>query len=310
MASLMASSPNPDSVANLADMVRLDGGSFIMGSDRHYAEEAPRRMATVEAFWIDPAPVTNRQFAEFVDATGYVTLAETVPTLEEYPDADPRLLKAGSAVFQPASGPIDLRDHTRWWRYVFGACWRDPDGTGRGIANRLDHPVVQIAYQDALAYAAWAGKALPTEAEWEYAARGGGLADTEFAWGDELEPDGRVMANYWRGEFPWRNHAEFRATGTSPVRSFPPNAAGLFDMIGNVWEWTVDVYAAIRSVSSPCCSSSCDDGPARLAPRVIKGGSHLCAENYCRRYRPAARHSQPADSPTNHVGFRCVIHEP
>jgi formylglycine-generating enzyme required for sulfatase activity len=231
MASLMASSPNPDSVANLADMVRLDGGSFIMGSDRHYAEEAPRRMATVEAFWIDPAPVTNRQFAEFVDATGYVTLAETVPTLEEYPDADPRLLKAGSAVFQPASGPIDLRDHTRWWRYVFGACWRDPDGTGRGIANRLDHPVVQIAYQDALAYAAWAGKALPTEAEWEYAARGG------------------TTTSRWWGEAIGTNNANCNGCGSpydkkllAPVDAFAANPFGLYGVLGNAWEWVEDCW--------------------------------------------------------------------
>ncbi|MBS0478747.1 MAG: formylglycine-generating enzyme family protein [Proteobacteria bacterium] len=295
-----ASRPSP---SNSPPMIRIGGGQFRMGSDRHYAEEAPRRTTTVQDFWIDPAPVTNRQFAEFVEATDYVTLAETPPTLADYPDADPAMLQAGSAVFHATAGPVDLRDHRRWWRYVFGACWRDPEGAGRGIARRLDHPVVQVAYQDALAYAAWAGKALPTEAEWEYAARGG-LADAEFAWGDEREPGGKIMANYWRGEFPWRNLARFRSTGTSPVRSFPANGFGLFDMIGNVWEWTVDAYIGGRG-SSPCCSSSRDDAHAST-PRVIKGGSHLCAENYCRRYRPAARHAQPIDSPTNHVGFRCI----
>ena len=304
MQELISDGPPPNS----PPMIRIGGGQFRMGSDRHYAEEAPRRTARVQDFWIDPTPVTNRQFAEFVDATGYVTLAETAPTLADYPDADPAMLKAGSAVFHATRCPVDLRDHTRWWRYVFGACWRDPEGAGRGTARRLDHPVVQVAYQDALAYAAWAGKTLPTEAEWEYAARGGS-ADTEFAWGEVSEPGGRIMANYWRGEFPWRSLVRFRATGTSPVRSFPANGFGLFDMIGNVWEWTIDAYASSQG-NSPCCAPSRENGNGPLVPRVIKGGSHLCAENYCRRYRPAARHSQPADSPTNHVGFRCIRREP
>lgn len=286
-------------------MIRVEGGAFRMGSDRHYAEEAPVRTVRVGGFWIDPAPVTNRQFAEFVAATGHVTLAEVAPTLADYPDADPALLQAGSAVFRATAGPVDLSDHTLWWDYAFGACWRDPDGSGRGIDDRLDHPVVQVGYDDALAYAAWAGTALPTEAEWEYAARGG-LDGADYAWGDALEPGGRVMANYWRGDFPWRNAARHHATGTAPVASFPANGFGLFDMIGNVWEWTVDAYATTAPGRSPCCSAATAQETGGIAPRVIKGGSHLCAENYCRRYRPAARHSQPVDSPTNHTGFRCI----
>lgn len=284
-------------------MIWLEGGEFRMGSDRHYAEEAPERTVTVNGFSIDPTPVTNRQFAAFVEATNYVTLAEIPPNRDDYPDADPAMLKAGSAVFFPTDGPIDLGDHARWWRYIFGANWRDPEGAGRGIRDRMDHPVVQIAYQDALAYAVWAGKSLPTEIEWEYAARGG-LIGRDYAWGDELEPGGHVLANYWRGDFPWRNAAAWGG-GTSPVGGFPANAFGLFDMIGNVWEWTASPYVGGVSLS-PCCVAPRSDDVPPDESRVLKGGSHLCAANYCRRYRPAARHSQAPDSPTTHIGFRCV----
>lgn len=286
-----------------------------MGSDAHYPEERPARTVSVDGFWISRAPVTNRQFAAFVAATGYATLAERAPDPADYPDAAPELLTAGSAVFTPPPHAVDLRQPGHWWRYVPGACWRRPEGPGSSLRGRDDHPVVHIAFEDAEAYAAWRGHRLPTEAEWECAAGGG---ETEFAWGDELEPDGRRMANTWRGEFP-HLHLDGRGT-TSPVGAFPANVHGLVDMIGNVWEWTVDFYgqpAAPRSCCAPRnprnedAAASVD--PRGLAPtprRVIKGGSHLCAPNYCRRYRPAARHPQEVDTSTSHVGFRCVADAP
>ena len=288
-------------------MVWIAGGRFRMGSDRHYPEERPSRMAACAGFWIDPTPVTNAEFDRFVRATGHVTLAETAPTLEEYPDADPTLLRPGSAVFHRTRGPVDLHDHSRWWSFDFDACWRDPRGDGAGIGGAIDHPVVHIAYGDALAFAEWAGKAIPTEVEWEFAARGG-LEGAAFAWGDELAPDGRMLANYWQGEFPWQNLETDGFAGTSPVRSFPANGHDLYDMIGNVWEWTVDPFTATSRATSPCCSSAARAIAGSVdAPRVIKGGSHLCAANYCQRYRPAARHSQAIDTSTTHIGFRCVL---
>lgn len=286
------------------DLVFIPGGVFRMGSNDHYPEEAPVRAATVEGFWIERTPVTNRSFAAFVQATGYVTLAERPPRAEDYPDADPALLKPGSAVFTPPPHAVDLRYPT-WWQYVVGASWRRPEGPGSSIRGREDHPVVHVAYEDALAYAAWKGRSLPTEAQWERAARGGveGLA---YAWGDELEPGGRRMANTWRGEFPFLN-LEGRV-GTSPVGTFPENGYGLVDMIGNVWEWTIDLYDAPATPAKPCCTpQSPTGGPLR---RVLKGGSHLCAPNYCRRYRPAARHPQEADTSTSHIGFRCIANAP
>lgn len=294
-------------------MVFIRGGRFRMGSDDHYPEEAPAREVAVADFWIDRLPVTNRRFRKFVDATGYVTLAERQPRREDYPDAAAHLLKPGSAVFTPPAVPVRLDDHASWWRYVPGASWRQPLGPGSSIKGIEDHPVVHIAHSDATAYAFWAGKTLPMEAEWEYAARGG-LDGAEFAWGDELAPDGRHMANTWQGKFPAENRTEDGWYRTSPVEAFPPNGYGLYDMIGNVWEWIDDPWSDRHPVtgSQPCCAPGTQPstaGPTSAvgAPRVIKGGSHLCAPNYCRRYRPAARHPQPVDSSTSHIGFRCVM---
>lgn len=294
-------------------MRRLAGGTFRMGSDRHYPEEAPVLRVRVDPFWIDETPVTNAEFARFVAATGYVTTAELVPRAEDYPFADPRMLRAGSAVFQMTPGPVPLDDPARWWTYTFGASWRRPLGGEPVTYEDLpDHPVVHVTFDDAEIYAAWAGKRLPTEAEWEFAARGG-LEDTDYAWGDEFEPGGTPQANYWQGRFPFENLKTDGWLRTSPVRAFPPNGYGLFDMIGNVWELTSDWYAAPAPGANPCCTvrnprgpDRCDD-EARLGPRkVMKGGSHLCAESYCRRYRPAARYPQALDTSTCHVGFRCA----
>jgi sulfatase modifying factor 1 len=305
-----------------ADMVLLPGGTFRMGSDRHYPEEAPIHRVTVDGFWIDHTPVTNRQFRQFVEATGYVTFAEIAPDPKDYLGALPHMLKAGSLVFSPPNHPVDLRNFANWWSFKFGANWRRPYGKGSSIRGFDDHPVVHISYRDAEAYAAWAGKELPTEAEWEYAARGG-LDQAEFAWGDELTPGGRHMANTWQGEFPQTNLASDSYERTSPVDAFPPNGFGLLDMIGNVWEWTTDWYSTKHEADVPkacCIPESPRGGPEagsydacqpqiRIPRKVVKGGSHLCAPNYCRRYRPAARHAQPIDTSMSHVGFRCIIRE-
>jgi formylglycine-generating enzyme required for sulfatase activity len=298
-------------------MVLVRGGEFWMGSEDFYPEEAPLRLAGVGDFWIDARPVTNAQFARFVAETSYVTFAEKAPDPALYPGMSPDMAKAGSAVFTPTRGPVNLGDPSQWWRFVFGADWRHPRGPDSAIERLMDHPVVQIAYEDAVAYAEWAGKALPTEAEWEFAARGG-LDRAPYAWGDELEPGGKAMANTWRGDFPWRRKGPMGAL-TSKVGAFPPNGYGLSDMIGNVWEWTVDWYAEGPATTDGGCCGQPRARPAaeaesydpatpavRIPRKVIKGGSHLCAPSYCRRYRPAARHPQAVDSPTSHIGFRCV----
>lgn len=303
-----------------AGMALIPGGTFRMGSDRHYPEEAPVHRVTVSAFWIDRTPVTNRQFRQFVEATGYVTVAEVPPDPKDYPGALPHMLKPGSLVFTPPKRRVDLRDWTQWWRFEFGANWRRPFGRSRTAKAIDDHPAVHIALQDAEAYAAWAGKALPTEAEWEYAARGG-LDGAEFAWGDEFMPGGHHMANTWQGLFPHENLAADGYARTSPVGAFPANGYGLFDMIGNVWEWTCDWFSPRHSADAPeaCCIPEDPRGgqkagsydprsPSPRIPRkVVKGGSFLCAPNDCRRYRPAARHAQPIDTGMSHVGFRCVV---
>lgn len=305
--------------AGFAGMVRIDGGTFLMGSDRHYVEEAPAHRVTVSDFWIDVAPVTNRQFISFVEATGYVTLAEQVPDAGAYPGALPEMLQPGSLVFSPPQSIVGLENAYQWWSYEFGADWRHPLGRLSTIDALLDHPVVHVAYADALAYAHWAGKDLPTEAQWEFAARGG-VDGAEFAWGEELTPSGRHMANIWQGRFPLENKLEDGYMRTSPVGAFAANGYGLFDMIGNVWEWTTDYWTqrhpepAVRGCCIPKNPRSMDAhasyDPAqplvRIPRRVLKGGSHLCAPNYCRRYRPAARHAEPEDTSTSHVGFRCV----
>jgi formylglycine-generating enzyme len=302
------------------NMIRVPGGAFRMGSDHHYPEEAPSHQVEVGSFWIDPEPVTNRQFRQFVRATGHVTVAEREPDPKDYPGSLPDMIFAGSLVFTPPKHSVDLRDWSQWWTLLKGANWRRPYGPDSSLKGLDDHPVVHVAFSDALAYAQWANKTLPTEAEWEFAARGG-LDAAEYAWGEDFMPDGRAMANTWHGEFPVRRHSHYRRT--SPVGSFPPNAYGLYDMIGNVWEWTTDWWSQHHTADAPkaCCVPNSPRGgpeadsydPAlpniRIPRKVIKGGSHLCAPNYCRRYRPAARHAEPVDTSTSHLGFRCIIRE-
>jgi formylglycine-generating enzyme len=303
-----------------AGMVWVEGGTFRMGSDRHYPEEAPAHQVRVSGFWIDRTPITNRQFRAFVKATGHVTVAEIPPDPKDYPGALPHMLRAGSLVFTPPKHAVDLSDWSQWWQFKFGADWRRPYGPRSSISGLNKHPVVHVAYRDAEAYATWAGKELPTEAEWEFAARGA-LDGAEFAWGDEFAPGGRQMANTWQGGFPHENTRLDGFERTSPVTAFPPNGYGLHDMIGNVWEWTTDWFSSQHEADAPkacCIPENPRGGPEdhsydpcqpqiRIPRKVIKGGSHLCAPNYCRRYRPAARHAQPVDTSTSHVGFRCVI---
>jgi sulfatase modifying factor 1 len=305
--------------ARSADMIWIPGGTFRMGSDKHYPEEAPSHRVSVDGFWIDATPVTNKQFREFVRATGHVTFAEIPPDPRNYPNALPNMLYAGSLVFTPPAHAVDLRFWGEWRTFLKGADWRHPYGPKSNINGFDDHPVVHIAYSDALAYARWAGKDLPSEAEWEYAARGG-LDGAEFAWGDEFTPGGKHLANTWQGQFPHENSCTDGFARTSPVGAFPPNGYGLYDMIGNVWEWTSDWYTATHQADAvkPCCIPQNPRGGSeqdshdpcqpevKIPRKVLKGGSHLCAPNYCRRYRPAARHAEPIDTSTSHVGFRCV----
>jgi sulfatase modifying factor 1 len=292
-------------------MVWIAGGEFLMGSESFYPEERPVRRVHVDGFWIDPHQVTNDDFRRFVDATGWVTVAERPLDFADVPGSPVETYPAGSLVFQQTTGPIDLGDSRNWWFYVLGAHWRRPVGPESSIDGRGDHPVVHVAYEDAEAYATWAGKALPTETEWEYAARGG-LEGAAFTWGDEMQPGGRIMANTWQGEFPWWNSKRPGFERTSPVGSFPANGYGLFDMAGNVWEWTMDWYQAQpgRTLEKACCSpeQSYDEAEPelRIPRKVLKGGSHLCAPNYCLRFRPAARMPQMVDTGMSHLGFRCV----
>lgn len=313
--------PAPSSSAP-PGMQWVPGRTFMMGSDHHYPEEAPAHPVYVDGFWMHETPVTNAHFMEFVQATGYVTLAEKAPNPEDYPGAQPQMLRAGSLVFvQPrlVIGP----DISQWWAFQFGANWRRPLGRKSDLVGKLDHPVVHIAWSDANAYADWAGLDLPTEAEWELAAWGG-REGSEFSWGDELMPEGKTMANTWQGSFPTQTEKRPGHERTSRVGSFPPNGYGLYDMIGNVWEWTTDYWSTNhpQPAQSPCCIPSNPRGGSmetsldqqqpeiRFPRRVLKGGSHLCAPNYCRRYRPAARHAQPEDTSMSHVGFRCIKRVP
>ena len=309
-----------------AGMVFLAGGTFTMGTDRFYPEEGPPQRVSVDSFWIDETPVTNREFARFVAATGYVTQAEIAPDPAQYPGMPADMAQPGSLVFTMSEGPVDMGNASNWWRFSFGADWRHPLGPESDLdsAGLWDHPVVHVAWGDAAAYARWAGKDLPTEAEFEFAARGG-LEDADYAWGDALAPEGRMMANYWQGQFPWENTEEDGWLRTSPVRTFPANGHGLHDMIGNTWEWTRDWWADRKAArkgggaTDSCCAQRNPRGgtlrnsidPARpdirIGRKVIKGGSHLCAVNYCQRYRPAARHPEMVDTSTSHIGFRCVM---
>jgi formylglycine-generating enzyme required for sulfatase activity len=294
------------------NMVWIPGGTFRMGSERHYPEERPVQHVDVAGFWIDQHPVTNLDFLRFVKATGYETFCQRAPDPSQYPGAKPEMLVPGSIIFKRSTGPVDLSNHFNWWDWREGADWQHPEGAGSSIAGRERHPVVHVAYADVEAYAQWAGKELPTEAEWEFAARGG-LDGAEYAWGDEIMPKGKPMANTWQGEFPYQNLLVDGYEGTSPVGTFPANGYGLFDMIGNVWEWTTEWYTGNHENASPCCAgdlrvASIDpNDPSAIPRRVMKGGSHLCAPNYCRRYRPAARMAQAIDTSTCHLGFRCVV---
>jgi formylglycine-generating enzyme len=287
-------------------MVFVPAGAFDMGDMRFYPEERPVRRVEVNGFWIDECPVTAAEFRRFVRETKYVTVAEQSLEPVAYPEADPDRLVPASLVFRKTTGPVSLDDFRSWWDYVPGASWKRPRGPGTTINGRDRHPVTHVAYEDAEAYAAWTGKELPTEAEWEYAARGG-LEGAVFSWGDEHFPDGKAMANTWQGEFPWQNLKLDGFEGTSPVGTFPPNGYGLYDMCGNVWEWTCTEFATPRPQTAPCCTLDDENQRAPFTSRVIKGGSHLCAPNYCLRYRPAARQPQTVDTSSSHIGFRCVI---
>jgi sulfatase modifying factor 1 len=304
-------------------MAWIPGGTFAMGSADFYPEERPVHRVTLDGFWMDEHPVTVAEYRRFVEATGHTTVAQRPLDPAAYPGADPALLVPGSLVFQRAAGPVDTRDFRNWWAYVPGASWLHPGGRATDVAQQERHPVTHVACEDAQAYAAWAGQDLPTEAEWEYAARGG-LDGAVYPWGDEFAPGGRLMANTWQGEFPWQNLLLDGYEGTSPVGSFPANGYGLADMAGNVWEWTSDYFTARHAADAgrPCCvprnpratcaerSRVAGEPGSGIPRRVIKGGSHLCAPGYCLRYRPAARQGETVDTATSHLGFRCVVRDP
>ncbi|WP_315637063.1 MULTISPECIES: formylglycine-generating enzyme family protein [Microbacterium] len=294
-------------------MIEVPGGTLLMGSDEFYPEEGPVHERRVEPFTLDEHPVTNRQYAAFIEDTGYVTIAERPMDPADYPGVHPDDLVPGAMVFTPTRGPVDLRDWRQWWRWEPGASWRHPFGPTSSIDDRLDHPVVQVAYPDAVAYAAWAGRRLPTEAEWEWAARGG-LVGARFAWGEDTKPDGTLMADTWQGAFPYRNDGADGWIGTAPVASFPANGYGLHDMIGNVWEWTADYWTqrhvppgAVGVEAGHRASLLSSEPGSPIPRRVLKGGSHLCAPEYCLRYRPAARSAQAEDTAMTHIGFRCAL---
>jgi formylglycine-generating enzyme required for sulfatase activity len=289
-----------------------------MGSDAHYREEAPAHDVTVDGFWIDRHQVTNREFARFVHEMGYVTVAERPLDPDEFPQAPPENLVPGSLVFTMTPGPVDLRHLNQWWTWTPGASWMHPDGPQSSAADHPEHPVVHIAYEDAEAYALWAGKTLPSEKQWERAARGG-LDRATYVWGDRAETPGEPRANYWHGDFPWRPARGYGRR--SPVGSFPANGYGLHDMAGNVWDWTTDWYTGHHDAGGCCAPADARRGleadsydPAQpqfsVPRRVIKGGSYLCADTYCLRYRPAARRPQMIDTGMSHIGFRCALAAP
>lgn len=304
------------------NMVWIPGGDFTMGSNDFYPEEKPERPVKVRGFWMDQFQVTNRDFERFVKETGYVTYSERDPDPAMYPGALPGMLVPGSLVFNKPKQRVPLwnpDDWRQWWTFQAGADWRHPTGPDSDIRKLAKHPVVHVAYEDAEAYAKWAGKTLATEAQWEFAARGG-LEKAPYVWGKEFAPNGEMMANTWQGEFPWQNFKEDGFESTSPVGTFPANGYGLYDMAGNVWEWTQDWFIGQHEAPrSPCCAPENPRGPRKeesydpaqphikIPRKVIKGGSHLCAPNYCLRYRPAARSPEMIDSSACHLGFRCVV---
>ena len=308
---------------DLKDMVQIPGGKFLMGSDNFYPEEKPVHEVTIDGFWMDKYEVTNEQYEKFVNETGYVTVAERPLDPADYPTVDPALLVPGALVFQKTTGPVNLNDYHNWWRWVPGTCWRNPKGPESSIKGREKYPVVHIAYEDAEAYAKWIGKELPSEAEWEFAARGG-LEEMNFTWGQIDLQLQTPLANTWQGEFPYQNLLIDEYEGSSPVGSFPANGYGLFDMAGNVWEWTSDWYVAHLDDSAnefkSCCTPAVNprvtspggsydvrQPQIKIPRKVVKGGSHLCAPNYCLRYRPAARQPQMIDTGMSHIGFRCIV---
>lgn len=301
-------------------MVWIPSRTFQMGSEDFYPEEAPVHSVIVDGFWMDQYTVTNTQFRRFVEETGYVTVAERPLNPDDYPGALPEMLVPGSLVFQKPIYRVDVRDYRNWWAYVPGADWRHPEGPRSSLSGRWNHPVVHVAYEDAEAYAAWAGKALPTEAEWEFAARGG-LDGATYVWGNHYDPTKKVLANTWQGEFPWQNLLLDRYERTAPIGKFPANGYGLHDMAGNVWQWTTDWYTERHpeNARNACCIPVNPRGGAmersydpaqpdvRIPRKVLKGGSFLCAPNYCLRYRPAARIAETVETSTCHLGFRCIV---
>jgi formylglycine-generating enzyme required for sulfatase activity len=298
-------------------MVWIPGGTFWRGSDNPKMRDArPAHRVTVDGFWMDRTAVTNDEFARFVEATNHITVAERTPEAKDFPEAPPENLVAGAVVFTPTAGPVPLDNHLRWWRYVKGASWRHPEGPDSDLRGRGNHPVVQVAWADAAAYARWAGKRLPTEAEFELAARGG-LDRKTYAWGDEFKPGGQWMANTWQGRFPFENTGEDGHRATAPVGSFPANGHGLHDMAGNVWQWCSDwyrhdYYHRLADGPQPAVNprgpdDSYDPGEPGTVKRVMRGGSYLCTDQYCTAYEVGARGKGDPDSGTNHVGFRCVM---
>lgn len=311
-------------------MVWIPGGEFTMGSDDQTVQpnEHPAHPVKIDGFWMDATDVTNAEFTAFVAATGYVTTAERKPDWEELkkqlppgtPKPDDSVLVPGSLVFTPPDHPVPLDDMSNWWTWTPGASWKHPEGPKSDLKGRENYPVTQVSWDDAVAYAKWAGKRLPTEAEWEFAAQGG-LKGKRYPWGDEFQPGGKFMANTWTGEFPCKNTAADGYTGTSPVKSFPPNSYGLYDIVGNVWQWCSDVYRAdayAETTGTGCCYNpkgpSAAYNPVRDVPdsleHVTKGGSFLCSPSYCESYRPSARRGVPPDTSTAHIGFRCVKDSP
>ena len=296
-----------------AGMVLIPGGRFWMGTD-HMEDAQPVHQVEVKGFWMDRTDVTNEEFARFVKATGYVTIAERPLNPKEFPNLEPDELAAGSVVFTPPLNPISLDNPLAWWKFVRGANWRHPEGPNSDLTGKEKYPVVHIAWPDAAAYAKWAGKRLPTEAEWEFAARGG-LDRQTYVWGNEFKPGGKFQANTFQGHFPDHNTSEDGYKGIAPVASFEPNGYGLYDMSGNVWQWVSDwyrpdYYAKLRgaevAINPQGPSDSFDPQEPAVHKRVQKGGSYLCTDQYCERYMPGARGKGDPETGTNHLGFRCV----
>lgn len=320
----VAQATEPAAADTPEGMIWVDGGEFTMGTDdpNSFPNERPAHLVRLDGFWVDRTPVTNAQFAEFIDATGYVTTAErpvdwdemkkTLPPGTPKPPAEKLL--PGSLVFTPPEGRVPLHNMGAWWSWTTGANWRHPEGPDSDLEGRDSHPVVQVSWEDATVFAEWAGKRLPSEAEWEYAARGG--AKTRFHWGDEFRPEGEYMANTFTGQFPFKNTGADGFPLTAPVDAFPANGYGLHDVAGNTWEWTADRYRYTRNqelaregvAENPTCpTTTFDPADPYSERRVIKGGSYLCHVDYCESYRPTARRGTPPDTGSTHVGFRCVL---